>query len=367
MRKRLTVLSILEAQPKHETSNPNGYDAVIKEISDTIGKASSADSTNHTLLRATSLTHMEEELRSYADSHPDSRPSIVQIIGHASSGQLSCGYTWTGKYRTVTRHSYPDKACHCLDGNPREYMVLKDVFKNKVMDEVEEIWLLGCSLGSKSDLLDANIGRAMIFDVAQMWSRPVVAPKGTVQAGDFDAAGGLYIHRCESGRAIVKVDGARVIESGQEVPAVESTMFEIRSEHELVFEHLVSAPAFGIRDLAVAQRQVNSILENGSANKVPVLISPSVGQVLTNTFRHRINMTSPPLAMEEVRFVVLWQNRKWIADLIINCQMLRLRPTRPLLGEGQREYYFIAAAGEKDKARQSLSSLLAPTFEAKHS
>jgi len=106
---------------------------------------------------------------------------IIQIIGHGRPGTLGLGYYWNNQYQGKNDGEY-----YALDSNPRAYWRLGAWRLPKDC----EVWLIGCAVGQASKYDAAGDGDALMYDLANLFKRPVKAAAIEVRIQvDFDQKG----------------------------------------------------------------------------------------------------------------------------------------------------------------------------------
>jgi hypothetical protein len=266
------VITVLAAPPQ----NMEGKDVVIEAIKAKIDCANRSGRIKHTVLSAWSIEYLAYLLEQDKQSgHPP--PSMIQIIGHGSSGMLSLGQHWTKRYKQRVGESIRH---YVLDSDPRVYNALR----NRVAPSTE-VWLVGCSVGDDAtrSVDSLALGPTLLFDLSQMWGCPVAAPASLVAAEDFNNDG-LYSHP----KRMMRVEGL-TISSPTERPLAPTPS---SASPELEFKRIVSAPILDFGQPASARRTAH--------------LDPQVGATLATIFRHKATV-QPQLAMAELR---VWQKIK---------------------------------------------------------
>jgi len=102
----------------------------------------------------------------------------IQIVGHATSGALSLGASWSDP-----AHWY-DPPFPILDSNPRLLVLL-----GQFVGCIHEVMLAGCQVASwRSNGYEVN-GRTLLFTLAEMWKCKVRGAADFVDADSFDNTG----------------------------------------------------------------------------------------------------------------------------------------------------------------------------------
>jgi len=242
----------------------------------------------------------------------NTKPDLVQIIGHGQPGMLSLGYHFTGRYSEGPRGPY-----YVLDSDPDVYAVLDVPMKPDA-----EVVLLGCSVaeGSVGPQPLVADGATLVFDLAQMWNCRVSAPTELISADDFDAQG-IFKDR---GR-LLSVKGLEITEPapGSRVPKTGASKPSI---------HFTSARC------AMAGEAVQ--------------VGDNVSNELDGIFDQEIELPDS-LALPEICFKVSSDGQEQSAELIGNGRVLRLK-----LGDKLR--HFEARSTELQRLRHLIRELLVP-------
>jgi hypothetical protein len=131
----------------------------------------------------------------------ESRPAIVQFIGHGDAGVL-----YFDREPPIDAAG-PPKEFHYLDSTPRGYVALKDLIKAPT-----EVFLIGCNVGL--DVRHKSVesdGPTLLFALSQMWETHVWASRGDVSVRDFDPDTGLFEGTLVNSRGNVRREFLRAI------------------------------------------------------------------------------------------------------------------------------------------------------------
>lgn len=195
MDRTLTIL----AGPPEEIQNP-APDGVIDETLARLEQRT--DKENHRLVRAASVRQVREHLSENQAwlTEDNSRPALIQMIGHGASGMLWLGANWADRYASRDRLSV-----YILDSDPNNYGVLGFV---KLKPNCK-VWLLGCNSGAddKRTGYEMADGPTLLFDLMRMWGIDVSGAGTLVMPEDFDKTTGVYKYEARLSTAHASSNG----------------------------------------------------------------------------------------------------------------------------------------------------------------
>jgi hypothetical protein len=358
-----SILTVLEAKPGEEATNPDGGDPLIAKLREKIEAVPAQGPTKHKLLRASSVGALGRVVRDYArtDEARAAPPSILQIVGHGMRGRLSVGFSWAQRRQVAETRAY-----HLLDSNPYAYdTLLWNMLDGEVMGQIQEVWLVGCAVGDDAPGLTADSravgGPTLLFDLAQMWpSCTVAAPQSLVALGDFDGDG-LYRDR----EGMLSIKGWHFTAPKPKEAAVARMIFRAAptKKEPVVIERLVAAPAAALapsrlrKPLGVRKRPLSALRPQAVAGAAGD--GPPVGVVFKDVFFREVKV-EPLLSLVELQFSATWGGKRWLAELLGNGRVLRLRASPSAPGE---VHHFVATPSEADGIRQKAASILEPLLE----